>query len=217
MLKKELIAVLFLLPLGASGSSLDLENLLKMPNSFWQNGYQEFLRESSSRLSFNLFHYRGNFGEKLELFTELAGSYNLSVEEVKSLYERAVMLAVKDSLKNLSCQIEDPDIAFIFEDIPERVKLNCNQKLRKYIEERAPIYLKEASRKCNLLKLSPLIDSFTKDYRCSSLKEELVNDALNNLYFYLKDFQQKLFKGDIKTDKSPLKQILDALRANGLI
>ncbi len=216
-MKKALVALLLLAPLGAKGSSLDLEKLLQMPNSFWERGYEEFLKEGSSHVSPELFRYKGNFGESLELFTELAGSYNISVEELKSLYERAVMLAVKDSLKNLSCQIEDPDMAFILEDVPERLKLNCGRDLRKYINERAPLYLREASQECNLLKLSPLIDSFIRDSKCKDLREKLVNDALENLYLYLKSFQDKLFNGSIEPKEKTLKQIVETLRANGLI
>jgi len=102
---------------GAFRSNSDsLETFLSKDQNFWVEGFIEFVEDGKE--NFKLLYVEPIMAGKLETFTQIAGSYNMSAKELERLYFLAVEKAAKESLEKLKEKLEeegnlsDADVAF---------------------------------------------------------------------------------------------------------
>ena len=215
---KRVLVAAFIFGLWTSPApGLTLEGLFKKPVSYWQEGVKEFIELSEEELPKAKLEVAPPGATRLELFTEIAGSYNLSVKEVEELYERAVKLAVQDALSNLKCTVQDPDIGFIFGDITDQIKVSCEGEVKRFIGRNSKEYLKQAIEECNLLKLSPTVSSFLESSQCRELLSTFPEVATKVLFNYLRKEERELYRKPPKDAGEHLREIVITLKSSGIL
>ncbi|WP_456342323.1 hypothetical protein [Thermovibrio sp.] len=216
-MKRVLTAALIFGLWTSPASGLTLEGLFKKPVLFWQEGVKEFIEFSQGRLPEARLEITPPGVLRLELFTEIAGSYNLSVKEVEELYERAVKLAVQDALSHLKCTVRDPDIGFVFGDVTGQIKVSCEEDVKRFVEKNSKKYLKQAIQECNLLKLSPTVSSFVESSRCRELLSTFPEVATKILFNYLRKEERELYEKPPKSAGGHLREIVITLKSSGIL
>ncbi|WP_457681579.1 hypothetical protein [Thermovibrio sp.] len=208
------VAALFA-PSASKGGSI--EELLKKPESYWQELYKDYLNYCAYAVRREDSEEEPKGIERLLTYTSVVGSYQVSARELLNLYDSALRKAQEDALRNLNCKIDDPDLGFLIGNLTWQTKLKCYGKVEEFIKERTGKYLKEAILECNLLKLSPLIESFLKSSSCNTFKEEFAKEVVRELFKNLKKCEISMYKEPQRVNLPRLKRFLVKMKEEGLI
>ncbi|ADU96916.1 hypothetical protein [Thermovibrio ammonificans] len=207
---------------GASAAGGDpLETVLSEPESFYRQALEDFIDVAARDFKSEPVSVNQPVAGQLELLTQLAGSYYLSVKDLERAYNLAVKKGVEGAFAVLKECVEndlkDPDEILLFGEITANLKGVCGRRVYRFAAENAKRFMREALQECNLLKYSPLMDSFLKDERCSSVLYYYPSQVEGVLFGFLKKEEKRLYS-DPSTWRTPrLRAILGVLKRNGLL
>jgi len=207
--------------LGSSASGADLERVICKPESYWRAALLDFFDEAQADAKGAKISVSNWVEGQLELLTQLAGAYSMSVKDLERAYSLAVKKAVESSIPLLKrCtarKLGEPDTAILFQEITPEVKDACAAETFSYIKANATGFLREALLQCDLLHTSPLMDSFLSDGKCRLMMNYFPYQAQQELYRFLSKEESKLYSDPKMWKTERLRTILKTLKDNGLI
>ena len=217
MKKLLLVGIIIGLSYLPTSYGMGLEELIEKPLPYWQEGINEFFKQSAEEINRKKLEIIPSNFLKIETFTQITNSYKLPVKETEKLYSRAVKVAIKDVLSHFKCRVQDPDVAFLMEDLTDQVRVNCKSDIKKFIERNSKEYLRETIKECKLLKANPSISSFLNGFQCKELLKHFPDQTLGTLFEYLRKEEREIYEKPERAKGEHLKEIVKNLKNNNLL
>lgn len=198
------------------GKCENLEAFLSKDQQFWVEGLAEFVEDGEEHLKQT--DVKPAVAGKLEIFTGIAESYQIPVEDLEKAYSIAVERAAQKSMERLRERIEkessisDADIAFLMGGIAKFLKFNYGNLVEDYSGKIAGKELKETLKECTSLRLSPMVEAFISSEDCSALLKEFPKDVKRVVFSQLQKRERELLSNPSLTDKPNLRYILENLK-----